>query len=48
LKGREAEPEIEAAGAIFDFTAGLHPSLTSPDSHVVEVTSLRSRGANAP
>jgi 16S rRNA (guanine527-N7)-methyltransferase len=48
LKGREAESEIEAARASCDFTAGLHPSLTSPDSHVVEVTSLRSRGANAP
>ena len=48
LKGREAESEIEAAQTRFDFTASLHPSLTSPDSHVVEVTSLRSRGANAP
>ena len=48
LKGREAESEIEAAQTRFDFTARLHPSLTSPDSHVVEVTSLRSRGANAP
>ena len=47
LKGRETESEIEAARAGFDFTARLHPSLTSPDSHVVEVTSLRSRGANA-
>jgi 16S rRNA (guanine527-N7)-methyltransferase len=48
LKGREAESEIEAARASFDFTARLHPSLTSPDSHIVEVTSLRSPGANAP
>jgi 16S rRNA (guanine527-N7)-methyltransferase len=48
LKGREAESEIEAAQTRFDFTARLHPSLTSPDSHVVEVTSLHSRGANAP
>jgi 16S rRNA (guanine527-N7)-methyltransferase len=48
LKGRETGPEIEAARASFDFTARLHPSLTSPDSHIVEVTSLRSRGANAP
>ena len=47
LKGREAHSEIEAARASFDFTARLRPSLTSPDSHVVEVTSLRSRGANA-
>jgi 16S rRNA (guanine527-N7)-methyltransferase len=48
LKGREAESEIESARASFDFTARLHPSLTSRDSHIVEVTSLRSRGANAP
>ena len=48
LKGREAHSEIEAARASFDFTARLHPSVTSPDSHVVEVTSLSSRGANAP
>ncbi|MGA7458360.1 MAG: 16S rRNA (guanine(527)-N(7))-methyltransferase RsmG [Methyloceanibacter sp.] len=48
LKGREAESEIEAARASFDFTARLHPSLTSADSHIVEVTSLRSRGAHAP
>jgi 16S rRNA (guanine527-N7)-methyltransferase len=48
LKGREAESEVEAARANFDFTARLHPSLTSPGSHIVEVTSLGSRGANAP
>ena len=48
LKGREAESEIEAAKADWDFSVRLHRSLTSPDSHIVEVTSLASRGANAP
>jgi len=45
LKGREAESEIEAAKAKWDFVARLHPSLTSADSHIVEVTGLRPRGA---
>ncbi len=48
LKGREVETEIETARAEWDFTARLHPSLTSPDSHIVEVTELRARGAGAP
>jgi 16S rRNA (guanine527-N7)-methyltransferase len=48
LKGREAEAEIEAARETWDFTVRLHPSLTSPDSHIVEVTKLRPRGASAP
>jgi 16S rRNA (guanine527-N7)-methyltransferase len=46
LKGREAESEIEAARASWDFVARLHPSLTSPDSHVVEVSKLRRKGAS--
>lgn len=45
LKGRDAEAEIEAARVGWDFTAHLHPSLTAGDSHVVEVTMLRPRGA---
>ena len=48
LKGREAEAEIEAAKADWEFSVRLHRSLTSPDSHIVEITSLRARGANAP
>ena len=48
LKGREAKAEIEAAKADWDFSVRLHPSLTAPDSHIVEITSLRHRGANAP
>ena len=48
LKGREAEAEIEAAKADWDFAVRLHRSLTSPDSHIVEITSLRARRANAP
>lgn len=44
LKGREAESEIEAARANFDFAVSLHPSVTSADSHIVEITALRPRG----
>ena len=47
LKGRDAETEIEAARAGWDFTARLHPSLTASDSHIVEVTALRPRGKGA-
>jgi 16S rRNA (guanine527-N7)-methyltransferase len=49
LKGREAEAEIEAAKRRWSFTACLHPSLTSPESHIVEVIGLQRRGeAGAP
>jgi 16S rRNA (guanine527-N7)-methyltransferase len=48
LKGREAEAEIEAARKNWDFDVRLHPSLTSSDSHVVEVTRLRPRKTEAP
>jgi 16S rRNA (guanine527-N7)-methyltransferase len=44
LKGREAEAEIEAARANWDFALRLHPSLTSTDSHIVEITELNPRG----
>ena len=47
LKGRETETEIEEARGRFDFVWRLHPSVTSPESHVVEVTGLRPR-ATAP
>jgi 16S rRNA (guanine527-N7)-methyltransferase len=40
LKGRDAEREIEAAGAGWHFRSRLHPSLTSGDSYIVEVTEL--------
>ena len=43
LKGREAQAEIEAANMTWDFTSTLHPSLTSADSHIVEVRALRPR-----
>ena len=43
LKGREAEAEIEAARAGWDFTVGLHPSLTASDAFIVGVTDLRRR-----
>jgi 16S rRNA (guanine527-N7)-methyltransferase len=42
-KGREAEAEIEAARMAWDFAATLHQSVTSTDSHVVEVRALRPR-----
>jgi 16S rRNA (guanine527-N7)-methyltransferase len=48
LKGREAETEIEAARAEWDFAAHLHPSLTASESHIVEVTELRPRRVGAP
>lgn len=43
LKGREAEAEIQAAKMTWEFTAALHPSLTSADSPIVEVRALRPR-----
>ena len=46
LKGREAEAEVEAAKAKWNFTAQLVPSLTAANSHIVEVTSLRPRAGN--
>jgi 16S rRNA (guanine527-N7)-methyltransferase len=43
LKGREAEAEVQAAKAEWDFTARLMPSVTSANSYIVEVTALRPR-----
>ena len=43
LKGREVEAELDTAREAWDFTARLHPSLTSASSHIVEVTALRPR-----
>ena len=43
LKGREAEAEIEAARAGWDFAFRLHPSLTARDARIVEVAGLRAR-----
>jgi 16S rRNA (guanine527-N7)-methyltransferase len=48
LKGRDAEAEIEAARASFDFSFRMHPSGTSADSYVVEIGDLRARKANVP
>lgn len=44
LKGSEAETEIAQARADWEFTARLHPSMTSAESHIVDVTGLRPRG----
>ena len=41
LKGREAETEIEKARRGWAFDCRLHPSLTSTNSSIVEVTGLR-------
>jgi 16S rRNA (guanine527-N7)-methyltransferase len=46
LKGHEAESEVEAAKTNWVFASRLHPSLTSPGSHIVEVTGLRPRVLN--
>ncbi len=43
LKGRDAKQEIEAARQRFEFACALHPSLTAPDSAVIEVTNLKKR-----
>ncbi|MGH6865936.1 MAG: 16S rRNA (guanine(527)-N(7))-methyltransferase RsmG [Methyloceanibacter sp.] len=43
LKGRETEAEIKAAREGWEFSARLHPSRTSEDARVVEVTGLRPR-----
>ena len=44
LKGRETHAEIEAARADWNFAFRLHPSLTSVDSHIVEITELNPCG----
>lgn len=46
LKGREAEAEIALAREAWNFTARLHGSLTSPDSHIIELSELHPREAN--
>ena len=43
LKGRDTDTEIGEARTHFDFACRLYPSLTSPNSHIVEVTALRPR-----
>ena len=43
LKGREVEVEIHAARHAWTFDARLHRSLTSSDSHIVEVTGVQPR-----
>jgi 16S rRNA (guanine527-N7)-methyltransferase len=47
LKGRETETEMAEARARFDFSSRLRESMTSPDSHIVEVSALRRRGEGA-
>jgi 16S rRNA (guanine527-N7)-methyltransferase len=48
LKGRNAEREIEAAKSHWHFTSRLHPSLTSNDSSIVEVTELSKANKGKP
>jgi 16S rRNA (guanine527-N7)-methyltransferase len=47
LKGREAEDEIDEARQDWEFDFRLHPSLTSADSSIVEVSGLRPRAPKA-
>jgi 16S rRNA (guanine527-N7)-methyltransferase len=46
LKGREAEAEVDAAKAEWDFTGRLIPSLTAANSHIVEAADLRPRAGS--
>ena len=46
LKGREAEAEIEAAREDWEFTSRLHPSITSPNSFIVEASGLHRRAGS--
>jgi 16S rRNA (guanine527-N7)-methyltransferase len=43
LKGRDAERELAAAATRWSFTSRLHPSLTAPDSAIVEIAGLTKR-----
>ncbi len=43
LKGRDAERERAAAAKRWSFTSRLHPSLTAPDSAVVDIADLTKR-----
>jgi 16S rRNA (guanine527-N7)-methyltransferase len=43
LKGRDAERELAAAAKRWRFASRLHPSLTAPDSSIVEITGLAKR-----
>lgn len=43
LKGRQAEQELAEARTQWTFDARLHPSVTGPDGHIVEVGSLAHR-----
>lgn len=44
LKGRDAEKEVDAARAVWDFELELKPSLTDPDARIVCVRNLNPRG----
>jgi 16S rRNA (guanine527-N7)-methyltransferase len=46
LKGREAEAEIEAAREDWEFTSRLYPSITSPNSFIVEASGLHRRAGS--
>jgi 16S rRNA (guanine527-N7)-methyltransferase len=47
LKGRNAECELAAAAKRWGFAARLHPSLTAPESAIVEITELKRRRCKA-
>jgi 16S rRNA (guanine527-N7)-methyltransferase len=43
LKGRDAEREVTAAAKRWSFASRLHPSLTAPQSAIVEISELNKR-----
>jgi 16S rRNA (guanine527-N7)-methyltransferase len=43
LKGRDAEREVTAAAKRWSFASRLHPSLTAPQSAIVEISGLHKR-----
>lgn len=47
LKGRDAEKEVDAARAVWDFELELKPSLTDPDARIVCVRNLNPRASPA-
>jgi 16S rRNA (guanine527-N7)-methyltransferase len=43
LKGRDAEREVTAAAKRWSFASHMHPSLTAPQSAIVEISDLHKR-----
>ena len=43
LKGREAQAEVDATHARWEFAVALHPSETDPEGRIVEVRALKAK-----